>query len=1132
MRLSVLSIRKPIATAMVFVAIGLLGLVAFVRTGVDLLPTIAIPRVVISTTLRDATPEEIETLITAHIEAGVSTLHGIKTTQSVSREGLSVIIVEYIWGTNMDIAILALREKLDNVRFVLPKEAGRPTISRIDPTSQPIMTLALTYNEKSINQNDTARTPAQPQASMPLSISNQRLTYIDQSSDSTDINRLINLKEAGRLIFKRRLEQVAGIAQAVLTGGLEREILIEFDALKLLKYGVSLDAAGQALKSANMSIPAGSIMQDQSKYALRVLGEFRSLDDIRATVIQRTSNEGILLLSDIATVRSSCKERLGLTRLDGVEAIGIHLYKDPSSNTVEIAERVRAIKDTLDKEYSGFHLAVVSDNSTFISAAISAVQQEIFYGGILAVLVLFVFLRSLRNIGIIAITIPVSLLITCLLMYIADMSFNVISLSGIAVGIGLLLDGSIVVIESIARKHEQGLSLRVAALHGIQEVGVPIIAGTMTTIVVFLPPVFLKGIAGEIFRDQSFAIIFSLLASLIATLTLIPMLAARSYRNTPIDSATTQHSFVTQKIIGIRNRFIEPIFRSAEMIVARCIGIYERLLTRALDYPRTTLMGTALLMILTVGIILIIKKEFIPPAEQEDFLVMLEFPAGTSPALSALRVQGIESALLAMPEIEHCVADIGIVNELMIAQQTRSTAAPVQLRVKLHTAYDYTKAEHAIHTIMQAMPDIRFHIRLPENTFSTLFSPTENDIVVRVQHQDIHQAFISAQTVVQQAKEQSQIFSSVFVATDKSQPEYRVTINRESCLRYGIQAIDVARSITGLTKGVLATTMNEFDQKIDIRMKPVIDRSVESNIATPHPIVADQTSLTIEELFRQYISVPSLAKTAQGASALGSALPQSASPSHGLISLPIAAVAVWEKTENFYEIRHQDGLRTIRVVAERQPDITIDQAMNTMQEIIRKQPTLPQQKIIIGGVQSDIQESFSVLYIALAVSVLLMFTVLTIEFESVIIPFVVLLSVPLGLIGAMFTLYVAGESLNVVSLIGLVILVGIADNDAVVKIETILAKRRLGLPIREAIIAAGHERFRPIVMNSLTVMIGLIPMMIGTGAATQLRNSLSLAVVGGLLTSTGLTLVVIPVLYTYAEKIQQYFSSNTLHDNT
>jgi HAE1 family hydrophobic/amphiphilic exporter-1 len=488
-----------------------------------------------------------------------------------------------------------------------------------------------------------------------------------------------------------------------------------------------------------------------------------------------------------------------------------------------------------------------------------------------------------------------------------------------------------------------------------------------------------------------------------------------------------------------------------------------------------------------------------------------------------------------MPEVEHCIADIGIVSELALASETRSVSAPVNLLIKLRSIEDNERVHHAVRKLFAAMPEVRYGIRLRESAFSQIVSPSESDIIIRVQNRDLNTAFAEAAAIVQETKgvmqrggttsdttsdtqSEASAIETITIAADKAEPEYRITIDREQCLRYGIQAGEAARSIAEMTKGKVATTFAEFDKKIDIRVKPVSS----AQLALQERATGQEPSITIEELFRQYLQLPSrsASASASGASA-NNASAQSAN--NGMLSLPISAVARWERTETFREVRREDGLRTVYVYADAdvKESADIETAVRQMQRIVARRPPLPQGRTSVGGANEEIQEAFSVLYAALGISALLMYTVLAVEFESLLFPFIIMFSVPLGLIGAVLTLYVAGASLNIVSLMGLVILVGIADNDAVVKVETILAKRRSGLPLREAILAAGQERFRPIVMNSLTVMFGLVPMMLGTGAATQLRTSLSLAVIGGLVTATALTLVVIPVLYALAEKIQE-----------
>src|SRR5690554_5273091 len=505
MSLPSLSIKRPVAVVMFFIAVALISIYAFSRIGVDLLPNIDIPHLLVQTTYLNASPDEIEKLITEPLESAAGTVTGIKNITSVSKEGISVISIDFTWGTDMNFALLSLREKLDNVRFLLPREAGRPTIIRVDPSASPVMTLVLSYNDKT----------------------GEEIKFVKHTSDGNEISRLIDLKEAARIIFKRRLEQIDGVAQTIITGGLEREILVEVNPLKLSAYNLTISQIASALQSSNVNLPSGSIMKGLFRYSLRTIGEFQNTDEIGKTILKRNPDGSVLFLSDVAVIKESFKEREGLTRYNGAETVGLLINKEPESNTVDIAARVQEAVDVLQREYPEYNLHIVSDHSKFIVSAIENVKQEIYYGGLLAFLVLFFFLARIRNVLIIGITIPASLVLTILLMYLFNISFNIISLGGIAVGVGMLLDNSIIVIEDVTRYREKGLTARESALRGSNEVAMPVAAATLTTMAVFLPLVFMKGIAGELFKDQSYAVVFSLAASLITAVTLIPMLAAR-----------------------------------------------------------------------------------------------------------------------------------------------------------------------------------------------------------------------------------------------------------------------------------------------------------------------------------------------------------------------------------------------------------------------------------------------------------------------------------------------------------------------------------------------------------------------------------------------------------------------------
>lgn len=1086
------SIKRPVTVAMFYIAVALIGIYAFSRIGVDLLPNINIPHLLVQTTYPNASPEEMEKLVTEPLESASRTVTGVKNITSVSKEGISVISINFIWGTDMNFALLSLREKLDNARFILPREAGRPTIIRVDPSATPIMTLILSYNEKGKNQ------------------------FVNQSSSENDIKRLIDLKEVARVIFKRRLEQIDGVAQAVITGGLEREILVEVDLQKLSAYNLTFSDIAAALKTANVNLPAGSIMKGLFRYSLRAIGEFRNTDEIGKTIIKRNSDGSVILLNDVAKLKEGFKDREGLTRYNGSETVGILINKEPESNTVDIADRVKEAVSIMRKEYPEYNIQIVSDYSKFIVNAIQNVKQEIYYGGILAFLVLFFFLASIRNILIIGITIPASLFLTILLMYLFNISFNIVSLGGIAVGIGMLLDNSIIVIENVTRYREMGLSVRESALRGSNEVAMPVIASTLTTIAVFLPLIFMKGITGELFKDQSYAVVFSLASSIITALTLIPMLASRENirmfdgRWTMVEDKYLYFKLpegkrifpkmifwikfpfvfifksfffivilIFKKVRKPFRIFFKGFFSRVDIFMEHVIEKYDKLLLWSLNNKGKVLMLMLGLILLTIFAVIDIKKEFIPKAAEEEFIVELTYPKGTSLEGNSINTAEIENAILKINGVEAVVSNIGRVNEFDFLNREQLSVDKTNLIIKLNSYNEFYPVREKVRTLLESAKGIKHTFRHIETAYSQIISPSKNDIAIIIKNKDIDKAFEKGNLLLKKIQEQNiEEIADLRLGIEKGEPEYKITIDREKCLAYGINLTDASNQIVNLVKGNEATLFSDFDKKIAIRLKALEFQRDDIDKILKSEIIVDK------------------------------------------IKIPIKNLVNYELTESYNEIWREDQSRTVYIYA-RLTNAGVDKIIPQIEKITNALPKNAGEIINISGVNQEIKDSFGGLYIALIIAVLLMYMVLAAEFESFLFPFVIILSVPMGLIGSVLLLYVLGESINIISVMGLIILVGIADNDAVVKVEFILRKRKEGLPLQQAILEAGRDRFRPIVMNSFTVIFALIPMIIGIGAATQLRVSLSVALAGGLISATILTLIIIPVLYTYMERFSK-----------
>ncbi len=1055
----------------------------------------------VQTTFPNATPEEVEKQITEPLESAVIAVAGVKKITSVSKEGISVISLDFVWGTDMKFALLSLREKLDNMSFALPREAGRPTIIRSDPSSSPIMTLVLALSS-----------PTKGEASSSIKYQESRSEYIDHDSPQENIQRLIDLKEAGRVVFKRRLEQIEGVAQAIITGGLEREILIHVDPAKLYSLSLTYADIANALKSSNLNLPAGTIMKGLFRYSLRTLGEYKNVRDIEKTIIKKNRDGSSILVEDVATTKENFKEREGLTRFNGSEAVGILIYKQPDANTVTIAKAVRKALESLRKEYPDYNLLIVSDQSGFIENAISNVKQEIYYGGILAVIVLFFFLANIRHILIIGITIPASLVITILLLYLFNINFNIISLGGLAAGVGMLLDNAIIVIENNTRYRDKGLPNRVAVIQGTKEVTMPVVASTLTTIAVFLPLIFIRGIVSELFRDESLAIAFALTASIITALTLIPMLDSRESFKIFKDPEKYNKGFLVFDHPEERNVFkriffwvklpfkvifrsfffvfvlfyiktgkflnekLEFFFKIVDRMMKYLLEKYEILLEWSLENKKTVIAITLGLSALTVLATMNMKKEFIPKGAQEEFILEFEFPVGTSLRGNAALTSKIESSVLSIPHVKALVSNIGRVNEFDFINKEQITVNKTNFNVKLDSYENYYEVQDNLRKILSNLSGIKYNFKDVKNSYTMLISPSDNDIVIKIKNKDLDIAFNKAEQIVKKMNEgKIEGIKNIRLGLEKDAPEFSIKINREKCLAYGISVSFVAEQIKNMVQGSVATYFSDFDKKIGV------------NLRTPEN---DRNDIQI--VLQNYIQ-------------------------NGNTKVKIKDLVDYKFGNNFSEIWREDQSRTMYIYASIQ-DAKLDDVVMKIEKVISDLPKAHDETILVGGVNEEITNAFSALYIALVISVLLMYMVLASEFESLLFPFIILFSVPLGLIGGILTLYVFGESISIISLLGLIILVGIADNDAVVKVEFIMRKREEGLSVHDAIVAAGHDRFRPIVMNTFTVVFGMIPMMIGIGAGTQLRISLSLAVVGGLLSSTFLTLTIIPVLYACMEK--------------
>ena len=1073
-----ISTRRPVAVAMLFLAISLLGVISFLRLPIDLLPDVSYPRLVVYTTYPDVAPAEVERLITEMVEAQGAAVPGVERVTSVSRDGVSLVTLRFAWGTDMDFAMLNVRERVDNIREFLPETSERPRILRIDPESEPIMVLSVAGGADLWATKDFVET-----------------------------------------VFRRRLEQLDGVAQAAVTGGLDREIQVEVDPELLLSYDLEMEDVAVALDRANFSAPGGSILRGRYRYPLRTLGEFQTVDQIGQVVVGRQQTETggqqedegsfrLVRLDDVARVVDGFADRESIARYNGAEAVGLLVYKESGANTVAVADQIQEALGILAVEFPDITVDIAYSQAGFISDSISNVVQALVFGGMLAFLVLFFFLRDPRYPFAIALAIPISVVGAFALMEAFGVSLNIMSLGGMALGVGMLVDNSIIVLENIFRHREAGVPSAEASALGGEEVQGAITASTLTTISVFGPIIYIEGVAGELFGDLSLAVAFSLLASLLVALTLLPGMAARF-----VDRARAAERpervrpgrrrgvlarigraflwavvlpfrliagafalgralavFWWEGVAGVCGRLFGPLLAAFDRGFQRFADRYHQLLEVSLDHRGRVLAISGAALAATLALALALDRDLLPDVDQGGFRVRLELPEGTGLPATELAAEEIERALQADPGVETVFSRVGEdVRSYMESEET-SGAHTGTLEVRLHPGNATDEVLARAREVEARFPPGTLAFEAGQATaLGTVLGGADADIAVRIRGENLEESYAYAETVREELSTLAEI-GNVRVGTGRGQPQVQVEILRDVAARHNIDPRLIAEEIERAMRGDRATEFVDFDRKIDVVVRL--------------PDALRFSAGTLETL--QVRGVP-LRELVSVREAVGPA-----------------------------EIHREDQGRVVTVYA----DVTsggLDRAIAAVENELAALPPPFNVRVDVGGENEEMRRSFRDLAFAFGLALVLVYMILAAQFESFRHPLIILMSVPLALSGAVLALVLAGQSLNTMSLIGVVILVGIVVNDAIVKVEFINQARARGAVLREAILEAGRVRLRPIVMTTVTTVCGLTPLALGIGRGADLRAPLAIAVIGGLVVATALTLIVVPVVYSVVE---------------
>jgi HAE1 family hydrophobic/amphiphilic exporter-1 len=1079
MKLARIAVDRPVTMYMFYFAVVLLGAVSLRELAVDLLPDISYPRLSVITNYTGVAPEEIETLITAPLESAVSRIPGLRRVESISKEGVSFLTLEFDWGTDMDFTMLHTREQLDNAKDRFPEDAESPTIIPLDPQSRPIMTLAV-------------------------------------SGDRT----LLELKELSEDLIKPRLEQIEGVGSAEITGGVEREIQVQADPQKLALYGLTIDDVARRVDAFNRNLQGGTIRKGTFKYALRVVGEFESLDEIGEIGLLVTKEGGVVRLRDVATVRDGIEERQGMTRLGGAESIGLLVRKESGANTVKVTKLVREVIAQIRAENAGISLSVVNEQAKTIEDAIGAVKSELLQGAVLAFLTLLIFLQEWKTPLIIGTVIPISIIGAFSLLFFGDITLNIMSLGGLALGVGMLDDCAVVVSENIFRHRTLGKGLKEAAYIGTKEVGPAVVSTALTTIVVFLPVIYVHGVAGQLFKDTALTVTFALLASLLVSLTLIATLESREFDfgigtegrwrwtwglgkvwGRPSALAAPAHgvrwlayaifksvgfllnflvSFFVQlfafivHFIGLPFRpLLKVVFAAFNKVYGRFIDRYQRFLTWSLDHKGRVMAWTLVFFAVVFALGGLIRRELMPQMETTTFELDLKMPVDFSFEQTTEMAVMLENHIRGLAPVKSVLSQVGIVSGMETADPTISINS-ARIFVEVGRPRELNGVLDAARSRLAQFPDIAYTIVREQSTVSQFLALTTAEIGLQVKGRDLDRLKEVAADLVARI---SAIPGVADVATNigEGKPEFKVTVDKEALRRYpGLSPTIIGNFLVSAVRGQVATQFREMEKKYNILVR-----------------LEDASRENIERL-------------------LGETL-----PFEGKL-VPLRDLVSYEVVRGPREIRRENQEREVLVTANLKGR-KISQVTPAIDKAIASLRLPTDYRVVWSGEREEMSRSFRSLVLALLLAALLTYMIMAAQFESLVHPFIVMFTLPMGAAGAIVALLLTGQTYNVISIIGMVVLVGIVVDNATVKIDYTNQLRRGGMPLREAVEEGSHVRLRPILMSTGSTLVGLIPMALALERGAELMQPLAIVVIGGLLFSTFMTLILIPVIYEWVE---------------
>jgi len=1015
-KLSDFSIKRPVFSVMLTLVIVAIGLVALSRLPIDLMPEITYPTLNVSTSYQNTGPEEMEQLVTRPIEEAMSAVPGVEEVYSISSEGSSTVRVMFDWGVDLDAASDDIRERLDRVVPRLPEEVNRPMLRKFDPAQFPILILGVLSN---LDPVQTRR------------IIDEQISY--------------------------RIERIPGVASVDVWGGHQREIQINLYPDRIKALGLPLDQVINTIRQENIDTPAGIIEKGNYEVQVRIPGAYTNLDEIRNTVVAFRDNVPILL-KEIASIDDTHQRITRIVRVNGIPGTRIAINKQSGKNTVAVAQGVLKEVERIERDIPQIQMISVTDSSQYIKNAISNVSSAAIYGGILAVFVLLFFLTNIRSTLVIATAIPISIIATFALIYFGGFTLNIMTLGGLALGIGMLVDNAIVVLENIFRLQESGMPRFKAASVGTQEVSSAIVASTLTTLAVFLPMVFIRGMAGIMFKQLAYVVSFALICSLFVALTLVPMLSSRILKPSDLKNPNS-------------NRRLRKLANSIRNFFSQLEDGYKKLLHYSLDH-RTLVMGVAGALLLgSIALISLVGSEFMPSTDEGEVRVSVEMEVGTKLDLMDEKIKIVTDIIRAeVPEVEDLEESFG-----GGGWRRGANSGSVTVNLKPDRSRSSQEIANALRPALENIPGVIIRTRASGGMFFFRGSGSEERVQIEIRGFDLDTSEELAQQV-KNVTENVEGITDVRLSRDVGNPEELFHIDRQSAADMKLTVSQIGSTLQTVLSGSQASMYREggYEYRILVKVKD-----------SEYMDIDDILDLTLTNSDGEQVSL-----------------------------------------RNVVDVRSRRGpVRIERRDRERIVNITADyegKDLGTIQNDIRRGlrsvPVPRDFSIAFTGDFEEQQKAFRELLTSIILAILLVYMIMAMLYESIRDPFIVMFSVPMAVIGVVLMLFLTNTTFNMQSYIGCIMLGGIVVNNAILLVDyTNLLRKRDKMKMREAIEEAGRRRLRPILMTAMTTIMAMIPLAMGLREGSEAQAPMARAVIGGLLSSTFITLLIVPVVYSFFE---------------